>query len=413
MSMSVLCRARLESFPKPFGILEKIQQKGRDYLIQQGEPNPQEESWRLTDLKRIERFLSLPVAKENREDCLEEYPSLQQIKENILQLIIDPLNLDLGKISLPNGIKFLSSEELKIHLGSTVNLCGSQFDWPIIINNISTNKLIGIKIKGRDLPMIELVFPAISYSFNSIRVLIIIEENSKVDLVQFIVGAKDSAQSNLIEMKIGKGSEVNHGIIALGKGSGSLMNTNAVEQKSLSNYSLTALHQGWNFSRFEPKIIQVNGEARTQLKGLQISKSNEEISTHSFVRFDGPEGELEQLNKSVADEISHSMFNGAIEVPRIAQKTQAAQLSRNLILSKRAKIDTKPELEIIADDVRCTHGATVSQLQEEELFYLRSRGIDEKKANSLLLEGFYQEVLGELPLYFDRWSFLNNLLTGK
>ena len=413
MKMSVLCRERLASLPKAFGILETIQEKGIEYLIKQGVPQPQDESWRFSDLKRIEKFLSLPFASEHTENFFEKYPLLNQNKENILQLIIDPIKKDLGSISLPDGIKLLNSEELKFHLGSTVNLCGSQFDWPVLINDVSTNNVIGLKIKGKELPLIELIFPAIPYSFNSIRVLLVIEENSKVDLVQFILGSEDSAQSNLTEIKIGEGSEVNHGIISLGKGNGSLMNNQAIEQKSLSNYSLTALHQGWHFGRFEPKIIQVNGNAKTKLKALQISNNDEEVSTHSFVRFDGPEGELEQLNKAAADEKSHSIFNGAIEVPRIAQKTQAAQLSRNLILSKIAKIDTKPELKIIADDVRCTHGATVSQLQEEELFYLRSRGIDEKKANSLLLEGFYQEVLGELPLYFDRWAFLNPLLAAR
>ena len=97
--------------------------------------------------------------------------------------------------------------------------------------------------------------------------------------------------------------------------------------------------------------------------------------THSQVRFAGPDGTLDQLHKAVADGHGRSVFNGAVQVPRAAQRTDAAQLSRNLLLSDRARIDTKPELEIVADDVNCAHGATVSRLQQDELFYLQSRGI--------------------------------------
>ena len=81
-----------------------------------------------------------------------------------------------------------------------------------------------------------------------------------------------------------------------------------------------------------------------------------------------------------------------------------------MLLSKRARIDTKPELEIVADDVSCTHGATVSQLQDEELFYLLSRGIDNKHANSLLLKGYYDEVISHLPISAGKWNFIEKLI---
>ena len=104
------------------------------------------------------------------------------------------------------------------------------------------------------------------------------------------------------------------------------------------------------------------------------------------------------------------MFNGAVQVPRLAQRTDAAQLSRNLLLSDRARIDTKPELEIVADDVRCAHGATVSRLEQDELFYLQSRGIAADQAARLLLRGFCEEVLQELPAAAAAWQPLDSLL---
>jgi Fe-S cluster assembly scaffold protein SufB len=97
-------------------------------------------------------------------------------------------------------------------------------------------------------------------------------------------------------------------------------------------------------------------------------------------------------------------------VPRLAQRTNAAQLSRNLLLSNQARIDTKPELEIVADDVRCAHGATVTRLQQNELFYLQSRGISAAVAAGLLKRGFCQEVLRDLPAAAAGWEPLKRLL---
>ena len=123
-----------------------------------------------------------------------------------------------------------------------------------------------------------------------------------------------------------------------------------------------------------------------------------------------PEYSVNQLNKSVAANRSHSIFNGSISVPRVAQKTNASQLSRNLLLSGNACIDTKPELEIVADDVKCQHGATVSQLQQDELFYMRSRGIKLQEATELLLEGYCREIVNLLPVEIGRSDLLNYLL---
>jgi Fe-S cluster assembly protein SufD len=134
-----------------------------------------------------------------------------------------------------------------------------------------------------------------------------------------------------------------------------------------------------------------------------MTTADEQFATHSSVRFEGPEGELDQLQKAVAADHSHSIFNGAIQVPRSAQRTDASQLSRSLLLSRRARVDAKPELEIVADDVKCAHGATVSQLQQEQLFYLRSRGVAADEAAALLLKGFCGEVVDRLPAVANSW----------
>ena len=102
----------------------------------------------------------------------------------------------------------------------------------------------------------------------------------------------------------------------------------------------------------------------------------------------------------VASPVGRSVFVGGVRVGRGAQRTDARQLSRSLLLSDRARIDTKPELEIVADDVKCAHGATVSSLQTDELFYLQSRGIGFEEAVSMMVSGFCRDVFNQLPMEF-------------
>jgi len=187
----------------------------------------------------------------------------------------------------------------------------------------------------------------------------------------------------------------------------------AIEQDPGSHYAFTSAVAGWALSRLEPRVLQSGGGATTRLRSLQRVDGRQIADQHSQVRFEGPEGELDQLHKVIADGAGRSVFNGAVAVPRAAQRTNAVQLSRSLLLSDRARIDTKPQLEIVADDVKCAHGATVSRLQSEELFYLQSRGIAAATASRLLLRGFCGEVLRELPAAAAIWQPLAMVLAEE
>ena len=163
-------------------------------------------------------------------------------------------------------------------------------------------------------------------------------------------------------------------------------------------------------SRIEQNILQLQGQAETKIVGLQISDHKQQLATHSIVKFNGPNGSLNQVQKAIAKDHSHSIFSGAIDVPQIAQKTNAAQLSKNLQLSSKARINTSPQLHIVADDVQCKHGATICQLDEEEVFYLQSRGIRYEEANRMLTDGFCKDILNDMPTEAKRWLHLSEVL---
>jgi Fe-S cluster assembly protein SufD len=128
--------------------------------------------------------------------------------------------------------------------------------------------------------------------------------------------------------------------------------------------------------------------------------------THSEVSLTQPYGTVNQLHKYIIDDSGRGIFNGKVNVPKLAQMTNAAQLNRNLLLSPKARMNTKPELQIKADNVKCTHGATVSQLDADEIFYLRSRGLSEYDATHLLIDAFAAEIIERIP-----WKSLQQRLT--
>ena len=148
-----------------------------------------------------------------------------------------------------------------------------------------------------------------------------------------------------------------------------------------------ALSRNDSYAHYEGENIDCTLDGLAHLRGSQVS------DTHTAIDHRLPNSRSYQLHKVVVDEKAHSVFNGKIFVRQDAQLTRSEQLNQNLVLSRKAHVDTKPQLEILADDVICSHGATVGQLEEEQAFYLMSRGIDPEQARGILTYAFAAEVL--------------------
>jgi Fe-S cluster assembly protein SufD len=299
---------------------------------------------------------------------------------------------------LPSGITPLTDADLEACLGRAVASTACADHWPVRLNAGLGPAMLALRVsagsRALELPWEGGQAPG----FQARRLLLVLEPGADLELLQVIHAMDDQALSLVLEVEMGQQSRLKLGTLALGQGGRStLLAHTAFRQATGSELSLISASSGWGLIRQEPRVVQFEGAARTQLRGLQLVDGQEVADTHSHVRFEGPAGVLDQLHKAVADGSGRSVFNGAVQVPRAAQQTNASQLSRNLLLSDRARIDTKPELEIVADDVKCAHGATVSRLQREELFYLQSRGIAAAQAAALLQRGFCDEVLRELP----------------
>ena len=396
----------LTSLPSPSGLLEKVQRDGRSSLSQLELPNRKQESWRFSAVDRLESIFSRPLQGSRSHGIDQPIPAAPS---NGLRLHLDTDQNQLRSLTLPVGLSWLTEAEINTYLGSSLACFGSESDWLVELNHAATQHLLALRISGSPPPP-ELIMGNSCDGLSATRILLILEEKAELEILQIWRGEANTSQSHILEVQLGSDSSLHHGVLALGTGNSSFFAHLAVQQEPGSLYELTSALQGWHLARIEPRMIQSKGKAKTILNGLAMSDHDQEISMNSFMRFDGPDGEFDQLQKNLVSGHSHTVFNGAVSVPKVAQKTNASQLSRNLMLSPRARIDTKPELEIVADDVRCTHGATVSQLQEDQLFYLRSRGISEIEAAKLLLRGYCKEITSSLPVEAERWLPLDYLL---
>ena len=303
----------------------------------------------------------------------------------------------LQAVRLPAGVESVSAEAAAPWLGQALAASGSADHWPVQLNSGAQAPLVALRVRGAA-GCLDLPFAAGSAAgLAAFRLLLVLEAGASLELLLRPSSAGANALSLVGEVILEPGAQLKLGSLALGTAGACLLQHTAVLQAAGSRLEHVAVSGGWALARQEPRVLQRDGAAFTRLRGLQVCRDRQIADTHSFVRFGGPEGELDQLHKAVADGQARSVFNGAVRVPRAAQRTNAAQLSRSLLLSDRARIDTKPELEIVADDVKCAHGATVSRLQTDELFYLQSRGIASAQAAQLLQRAFCEEVLRELP----------------
>lgn len=165
-----------------------------------------------------------------------------------------------------------------------------------------------------------------------------------------------------------------------------------------ASYALWSITLGARLSRFDVCVTGEGENFDASLDGLALIAGDQEADTHSAIVHAKPHGRSHQLHKMVLDDTSHAVFNGKIVVAKQAQLTDSSQSGRGLLLSDRARIDAKPELEIEADDVKCAHGVAIGQIDADQLFYLKSRGIDEAASRDLLTYAFAAEVIDHVPL---------------
>jgi Fe-S cluster assembly protein SufD len=232
------------------------------------------------------------------------------------------------------------------------------------------------------------------------RVLVIAGQGSRCAVIEDYVAVGGSAYltNSVCEIVIAPDAEVHH--IKLQREADTafhIANTTVLMQAD-SRYRNWSVGIGGRISRHNLNVVQNGTGVDCEMHGLAMISGRQLADTHSSLDHAFPHGASRQVHKTIAGGSAHAVFNGKILVRQGAQQTNSSQQSRNLLLSPRATVDTKPQLEIFADDVKCAHGATVGQMNADEVFYMKSRGLSEPAARNLLTYAFAKEVVEHIPV---------------
>jgi len=373
----------------------------------QGFPTKKEEAWKYTSLKALEKinFSIFP-----RESAPLEY---KEVKQYFLQ------EADTYKIVFVDGV-FSSYLSETTHQGIDVCLMSSALTKdmykPVIeayFNKIASveenltalntafskeGAFIHIPKNTQAMKPIEIIHFATGASADIMlqpRNLVVVEENSEVQIMERHQSLSTNAvfTNAVTEIFADKSAMVDFYKVQNDLHTASLVDNTYIDQRDRSIVKVHTFSFGGKLTRNNLNFYQNGQRIDSTMKGVTIIGDGQLVDHHTLVHHRQPNCESHQDYKGIYDGNSTGVFNGKIVVDRLAQKTNAFQQNNNLLIADKASINTKPQLEIFADDVKCSHGCTIGQIDQEAMFYLQSRGIGQKEAQALLMYAFANNVL--------------------
>ena len=391
------------------GWLRKLREDSFARFCEVGFPTTHDEDWRFTNVSAIaQTAFRLPEAAAK--------VSAQQIEPYRLPGAACHLVFVNGRFdaklsfvsSLPKGVSVGSLAEeirrdpkpLEKHLGQYLN---TQRDVFCALNTAFLEDGAYVHI-GRgtvlEAPVYLLFVTTASDAplMTHPRNLIIAEEDSQATVVEDYVslGGGVAFSNAATELVAGEHTVLSHYLIEREHTDAYNVSTLRLQQGRSANVASHSVLLGGGLVRNNVHPVLAGEGADCLINGLFIGNGRQHMDNYMLVEHASPHCDSRQFYNGILDDQAHGVFHGRIIVHKDAQKTDAKQTNRNLLLSDDAQIDTKPQLEIYADDVKCTHGATIGQIDENALFYLRSRGIDELSARKLLLFAFASECLDRM-----------------
>jgi Fe-S cluster assembly protein SufD len=232
------------------------------------------------------------------------------------------------------------------------------------------------------------------------RVLVVTETGAQCTVVEDFVGVADGAYLTdaVSEFFVAENARVSHIKLQRETPAAFHIANTSVKAARGAHYSAWMVALGARISRHNLSIAQSGEGTDFSIDGLALIGGRQLADMHSTIDHARAHGRSRQMHRTVVGGGAHAVFNGKILVREGAQQTDSGQQSRNLLISDKAHVDTKPQLEIFADDVKCTHGATVGQIEADELFYLKSRGLSDRAARSLLTYAFAAQIIERIPV---------------
>jgi len=396
--------------------LQSLRKNSFDQFERAGFPNTKEEEWKYTNVTPIAKANFAPVLVRNgtalaKDDGLASF-IYEEARQSRLVFVNGMLRQELSSLAaLPDGVVAMDLREalrssqyeaiVRKHLEHHAEKNGfAALNTALFTSGLFLKIPRGISI---DAP-IHLLF--IGEGLDEIappaafpRVLIVAEENSAATIIESYVSSNERSvylTNAIVDLSLEHGARLQHCKIQRESIGAFHVATTRAELGANSSYHTTTINFGAAISRHDIDVQMDHEGAECAVDGLYMVDGSQHTDTHSVIDHRQPHCTSHQLYKGILDGKSRAVFNGKVFVRHGAQQTDARQTNKNLLLSTDARVDTKPQLEIFADDVKCTHGAAVGQIDEEERFYLESRGINPTLARNMLTYGFAEEVIEKI-----------------
>ena len=393
-------------FSKSKPWLELLREDGINAFINDGLPDTDVEKWKYTNLNQLggisgERSPKVAV-NQNQISWL-----LNEVETNKLVFVNGYFQKSLSKIiDVGEGIQIsplcdelLNSDFIQDYLGKI----GSSADNPLFALNtafIEDGCFISIE-NCKLVKPIEVIY--ISNSSDATchhpRNIILARNNAEINIIERHVGLCDEAyiSNGVTEILAEGGSGINHYRLFEDTVNGTNLSSVKAIVKDHSYYNSFVLSSGGRLTRCEIDVSCAGEGAKTSLNGVYIARDKQHMDHTTSVQHLVPNTTSIENYRGALDGNSRGVFQGSIVVEEGADGTDGRMSNKNILLSSKAEVNAKPQLEIYADDVQCAHGCTVGELDDEALFYLRSRGICEQDARAMLVEGFLNEALSGIP----------------
>ena len=256
---------------------------------------------------------------------------------------------------------------------------------------------------------IEILFintDATPHRFIPLRNIVIAEENSQAIIIEKYIDMTPENNTNyflntVTECRLAANSHIEHYKNITESKQAQHVDSLCVTQQKNSQFSAYSLVLSGSLIRSDVTVKLLAPQAHCQLKGLYCASNQQQVDQYTQIDHVSPQTSSEEFYKGIIDDRARATFNGKVIVREQAIKSKAQQLNRNLLLSAHAEVNSKPQLEIFTDDIQCTHGASIGQLDKDALFYLRARGLTATEATDLLVKAFIQDIIEQMPLFND------------
>jgi Fe-S cluster assembly protein SufD len=374
-----------------------------DDFRRRGLPTRRDEEWKYTNVRQLseDRYrLPAPCADPSSLEAYAPYRDPADLELVFVDGVFDPKSSRLD--DRPNGVWVGTIEQaLPAHsdaiqqlvsewegVDAFTSLNGAFFETGAFVD-IEPNTVVPVTIH-----VLHVITDAGKESITSPRSLVRVGQSSEVRLLESYVSHSSEGcfVNQITDIHVAQNAHLQHCMVqALGP-QATQIGTTRIRQAADSRVSTFACELGAKMARHNLNVVLDGEGSHTNLDGLYGTADGRHVDNHTSIDHRRPNCTSDQLYKGILNGKSRAVFNGKIFVRDIAQQTNAYQLNRNLMLSPNSKVDTKPQLEIFADDVKCTHGAAVGQLNEEEIFYFQSRGISRDDAVNILSYGFARDV---------------------